>query len=298
MGPDEGAVVVDIRQVAHVNFVGVEPGQPEPRSVVRGDRRVELPPAERVGHVDGLGQVGDLVLCDRQCEQRRRYAERVQVEASQLTRLCRYDQAPGQRVTLQLPTEQADIADVVPATTTVDPAYVDRVGQVGLLERRTDVLHPRRVPDRREREVGRADVVHVLGRRDQFEELDCAGRPAGDIASDLLQYSGSAFATAVPDGVCDLGPWGDPGTGSGRQAAQADQFGEVRQHPGRGGLDEEVVVELIHTVCHRREFVGEHLEQLLQWAAFVPTVTLAVESGKQVVELILLDDHLTPPPDR
>ena len=133
-------------------------------------------------------------------------------------------------------------------------------------------------------------VIHVLATREQLEVLDGARRPAGGVARHLLEDRRGALPTSVGDRVRHLGARRETGDRRAGQSSQPDELGKVRQHPGRRGLDEQVVVELVDPVGGDREFVGEDLEILSQHLAACD-VALAVQRGQELVELVDRDAH-------
>src|SRR6185437_15293011 len=120
------SAVDHIGQIPHLHRVGGHAGEIEtqPAPIVGADPGGELPPAERVRHVDRLGEVGDLVLGDRQGDQLRRHAQGVQVESGGVGRVDGDGRGRAHRVGPDAPAEEADVADVVAAAPAADPADV------------------------------------------------------------------------------------------------------------------------------------------------------------------------------
>ena len=103
--------------------------------------------------------------------------------------------------------------------------------------------------------VEAADVLHVLGVGEDLEELDRVRTPAGDVAGQFLQDQYSPFAAAEGDGVGDFRAGVVDGGGDASDGLVANEVADVGNDPGRAGLDELVVVELV-------EVGGEGLELL------------------------------------
>ncbi len=162
-------------------------------------RRREAPP-QRQRHVERLREVGDLLLGPRRGEERLVRAERVEpVAAPGRVRVHERRAREPQRV--DPPEEDADVRDVVAAraataiaphsavwANVVERAGLERAGELERASRRAG----RPSPPRGARTWFMYCVV-----REQLEELDRAGRPAGDVARELLEHRGRALAAPV-----------------------------------------------------------------------------------------------------
>src|SRR5262245_13742519 len=124
-------------------------------------------------------------------------------------------------------------------------------------------------------------MVHVLRRREAFEELHHTGLPSGDVERELLEHRRGAFAAQVGDRVGDLGPRrGDP-RGLIVERPVSDEITDVGDHPIGGRLRELVVIELIETLLDDAELRLHDVEQLPQLAG----VADPVHPWQQVIEL-------------
>ena len=152
------------------------------------------------------------------------------------------------------------------------------------------------------------DVLEHLVPAEQLEELHGVGRPAGDVARQLLEHRQRALAPPVVDGLGDVCP---DAHGDGRPEVRPAQVREelgrrvgrgdparVEQRVvgrrgrrctgsthGRGRLDEEVVPELLDVLVDERGLVGDDAQQRPQREAELG-VPLAIHSGHQVVEAL------------
>ena len=125
------------------------------------------------------------------------------------------------------------------------------------------------------------DVVQVLSRREQFEELDRACRPARDVARELLEHQCGALAPAQRNRMDDFGAWAGHVGHHTVQGAVSDQVADVRRDPLGTCLDEQIVIELFEVRLHCAELLAEDGQQRRQRAGHGALA--------QLVELVLLE---------
>ena len=181
-------VAVDVEHDARVDVVH-RLARRRTGAVVERLVRVERATPDRIGHVDRLGEMGDLVLRQRVGEELERVAERAR-EPAAVVELDR--RAAGVPVRVKPPQEDADVRDVEAPAPALDPPHLDGVRD--RLERAADAGERFPAAQVRRVVVERAQMVHVLRRREPLEVLDGARVPAGDVARDLLEHRHRALA--------------------------------------------------------------------------------------------------------
>ena len=256
------------------------------RAVELGQVRAEEAALERQRHVERACQVCDLLLGPPGREQRLVRPERVEAVAP-AGRVGLDERRAREPERLHAPEEDADVADVVTARARADPPHLGRVREAvegARLEAAGELELPL-VAEIGGRGRVRADVVHVLRRAEQLEELDRAGGPAGDVGRELLEDGDGALAPPVADRVRDLGPRRGDGGHDPVQRPVADEVADVGRDPVGARLDELVVVGLLEALREHVDLVGEHVEQLAQHAALLG-VAHAVDGRQQPVELV------------
>ena len=157
---------------------------------------------------------------------------------------------------------EADVGDVVAAAAAGDAPNVG--GVPGGVERAADGRPGFGQADAVPGGAQRSQMVEVLRRRQQLEELDGTRVPAGHVARELLEHRRGPLSPAVGDRVRDLGARAADHLGQAVQRAVAEQVADVRRHPLRAGLDELVVVELLEVLLEDRDLAGDDVEQLAQ----------------------------------
>jgi hypothetical protein len=101
----------------------------------------------------------------------------------------------SERIRLDAPQKDPDVGDVVAAASRGDGTYVDGVAR-GVESGAQELLHVRAAQVRRIQSV-RPQVIHVLRRGQQLEELDDVSRPAGDIQRQLFEYARGPLAAPI-----------------------------------------------------------------------------------------------------
>ncbi len=248
------------------------------------------PAGDPPGDVARLGEVRDLVLGLREVEERRVVPERAEPELPLLAGCVRRRRRPGQRLGPEAPEEDRDVRDVVASAAARDPADVDGVreadGPRQPLERAAQPLEPERVAEREKALALGPQVVQVLRRAEQLEQLDGARGQAGDVAGELLEDGRRPLSAAVRDRVRDLGARGQ---GRGRQPGDPEQVADVGQHPRRARLDELVVVEPVEVVLEHPELGRDDVEQLVQGP--LVAVAEAVDRGQELEQAVGREGH-------
>ena len=107
------------------------------------------------------------------------------------------------------------------------------------------------------------DMIHVLAGFEPLKELDHPRVPAGDVARQLLQHGGRAFAPPVGDGVRHFGARADGARGHAVHRPVADQVADVRRHPLGAGLDELIVIELVEIFAQHGDLFSDALRTTL-----------------------------------
>ena len=154
------------------------------------------------------------------------------------------------------PEEDADVLDVVAALLAwrgdgcADAADIDFVG--GAIEAGVDVERLASSCAGRARSgcERRTWFMYWVSPR-IAEELDGVRSPGGGVAGQLFHDQHRALAAAEGDGVGDFGARVVDGGGDASDGLIADEVADVGDDPGRAGLDELVVVELVEVVRRR-----------------------------------------------
>ena len=240
-------------------------------------------PADRAGHVQRPGELGDPGLGLGRGEQRQGRAQGAEQSAPIVEPGRRGGDAPAAGLGLQPPQVHADVRQVVAAVRALDGADVHRAAE--RIEGGPQGLEPTPVAQVRREVVARPDMVHPLGGGDHQEIFDHARRPAGDVARELLQHRGGSQAPPEADGVGDLGPGAGDARGRAVQRPIADQAADVGRCPVGAGLDELVVVELLDVLLDDGRLLGDHAQQLPKREALLG-VADAVDGRQQGVEAL------------
>ncbi|MFD0346348.1 hypothetical protein ACFQ0M_10220 [Kitasatospora aburaviensis] len=111
-----------------------------------------------------------------------------------------------------------------------------------------------------------ADVRGVLRPGQSAEALDDLGAPAGGAARQAREHRRRALRPAPGQGVADVLTVALPDrVGQQRRPHERAQVGD---HPVLGGLQEEVVPEVVEVLAHRRDLSGDRPQQAAQRRPF------------------------------
>ncbi len=128
--------------------------------------------------------------------------------------------------------------------------------------------------------VVQADVVHILGVRQDAKEFHRVSAPAGDVARQLFHHQDRAFTAAEGNGVGHFGTRAGHGGGDSIDRLIADQISDIRDDPGSAGLDELIVVELAEIFGDDGQLLFDQRQEGCE--------RTARRLGGQLVQLVLL----------